>query len=167
MKIEVDILELLLPNLLTLVTQLCATFLLFILLKKLAWNPVRKILETRAAYEQGKLEEADRKNAEAEELRKEAEDNISKAQAEARQIVEDSRVEGEKAKEKLLEEAREETEQMTKQAKEKLALERAEMEKEVQKEIVDVALLAAEKLLNEKVDEKKDREYIENFLKEN
>ena len=113
MKIEVDILELLLPNLLTLVTQLCAPFLLFILLKKLAWNPVRKILETRAAYEQGKLEEADRKNAEAEELRKEAEDNISKAQAEARQIVEDSRVEGEKAKEKLLEEAREETEQMT------------------------------------------------------
>ena len=54
----VDILELLVPDVWTALTQLCATALLFFLMYKLAWKPVKKILDERSKFEQQKLSEA-------------------------------------------------------------------------------------------------------------
>lgn len=167
MKIEVDILELLLPNILTILVQLCATLVLFLLLKKLAWTPVRNMMQKRADYEQGKLAEADAKLKEADAFREEAEGSISAAKEEAKKIVESGRKEGQKIKEEMIEEANREKEELTQKAHKEIQKEREEMEEEIHKQIVDVAMVAAEKLLNEKMDEEKDRKFIEDFLKEN
>ena len=43
----VDILALLVPNIWTAITQLCATAVLFFALYKLAYKPVKKILDAR------------------------------------------------------------------------------------------------------------------------
>ena len=42
----------------------------------------------------------------------------------------------------------------------------SEMRAELQDEVADLALLATEALLHEKVDEKRDREFVDSFLKE-
>ncbi|MBR4422532.1 MAG: ATP synthase F0 subunit B, partial [Erysipelotrichaceae bacterium] len=55
----VDILSQLIPNVWTVITQLCATAVLFFLMYKLAWKPVKKILDARSEYEQARLSEAE------------------------------------------------------------------------------------------------------------
>ena len=55
----VDILNQLVPNVWTALTQLCASAVLFFVLYKLGYKPVRKILDTRSEYEQNKLAQAD------------------------------------------------------------------------------------------------------------
>ena len=57
----VDILNQLVPNVWTALTQLCASAVLFFVLYKLGYKPVRKILDTRSEYEQNKLAQADAK----------------------------------------------------------------------------------------------------------
>ena len=51
----IDILGQLVPNVWTALTQLCATALLFFLMYKLAWKPVKKILDARSEYESSRL----------------------------------------------------------------------------------------------------------------
>jgi F0F1-type ATP synthase membrane subunit b/b' len=45
-------------------------------------------------------------------------------------------------------------------------LEKEQLKKKIHKEIVEVAMMAAGKLVSEKLDEDKDRQAIERFIKE-
>ena len=75
----VDILALLVPNIWTAITQLCATAVLFFALYKLAYKPVKKILDARSEYEQNRLAEADALKKENEEMKKQMEAELAKA----------------------------------------------------------------------------------------
>ena len=54
--INVDIVEQLVPNLLTMIVQLCSTLVLFLLMKKFLWPSVKKFLDKRADVMQEDLE---------------------------------------------------------------------------------------------------------------
>ena len=45
---EVNIVEQLFPNVLTVLVQLCSTFVLFLIAKKFLWESVKKFLDARA-----------------------------------------------------------------------------------------------------------------------
>ena len=83
----VDILALLVPNIWTAITQLCATAVLFFALYKLAYKPVKKILDARSEYEQNRLAEADALKKENEEMKKQMEAELAKADDKARELV--------------------------------------------------------------------------------
>ena len=75
----VDILGLLVPNIWTALSQLCATAVLFFLMYKLAYKPVKKILDTRSEYEQTRLAEAEKLQEENEKINKKAQEIIYEA----------------------------------------------------------------------------------------
>ena len=162
----VDILKLLVPNVWTAITQLCATAVLFFALYKLGYKPVRKILDTRSEYEQQKLAEADALKKENEELKKKMEEELARAEERANQAIEKARQEGNRLKEELVNEGREKTEQMLANAKADIVFERNRMLDEVQREIVDATISATEKMLSERIDEKADKQIIDDFIKE-
>ena len=162
----VDILNQLVPNVWTTLTQLCATAVLFFALYKLAYKPVRKILDTRGEYEKNRLAEADALKAENEELRKQLEDELAKADAKARETIEKARSEGRQLKENLISEGRERKEQLLAAAQADIDLQRSRMLDEVQQEIVDATISATEKLLSERIDETADMQIIDDFIKE-
>ena len=162
----VDILKLLVPNVWTAITQLCATAVLFFALYKLGYKPVRKILDTRSEYEQRKLAEADALKKENEELKKKMEEELARAEERASQAIERARQEGNRLKEELVNEGREKTEQMLANAKADIVFERNRMLDEVQREIVDATISATEKMLSERIDEKADKRIIDDFIKE-
>ncbi|MBQ3375094.1 MAG: F0F1 ATP synthase subunit B [Erysipelotrichaceae bacterium] len=162
----VDILNLLVPNVWTSITQLCATAVLFFALYRLAYKPVRKILDTRSEYEQNKLAEADALKAENEALRKQLEDELAKADVTARETIEKARTEGRRLKESLISEGKERKEQLLADAQADIDLQRSKMLDEVQRDIVDATISATEKLLNEKLDEAADMRIIDDFIKE-
>ena len=81
-----DVFGLLFPNVWTVITQLCATAVLFFLMYKLAYKPVKKILETRSAYEQSKISEAEKLQEENKRLNDEAKNTITEANRSAEEI---------------------------------------------------------------------------------
>lgn len=162
----VDILKLLVPNVWTSITQLCATAILFFALYKLGYKPVRKILDTRSEYEQRKLAEAEALKKENEELKKKMEEELAQAEERANRAIERARQEGNRLKDELVNEGREKTEQMFANAKADIAFERNRMLDEVQREIVDATISATEKMLSERIDEETDKRIIDGFIKE-
>ncbi|MBE6125121.1 MAG: F0F1 ATP synthase subunit B [Erysipelotrichaceae bacterium] len=162
----VDILNQLVPNVWTVITQLCASAVLFFVLYKLGYKPVRKILDTRSEYEQNKLAQADALKEENEALKKQLEEELAKADAAARETIEKARTEGRQLKENLISEGRERKEKLLADAKADIDLQRSRMLDEVQQEIVDATISATEKLLSEKIDETTDIRIIDDFIKE-
>ena len=162
----VDILALLVPNIWTALTQLCATAVLFFALYKLAYKPVKNILDARSEYEQNKLAEADALKEEYEEKNRQVEAELAKADDKAREVLEIARQEGNRIKEVLEQEGKEKSEQLIAEAKANIELQRSRMLVEMHEEIVNVAMTATEKILNDKLNEKTDRESVDEFIRE-
>ncbi|MBQ0036847.1 MAG: F0F1 ATP synthase subunit B [Firmicutes bacterium] len=166
MKIDTDVLGQLLPNPLTMLAQLCATAILFFLMYKLAYKPIKKILDARSEYEQSRLSDADNLKKKYEDLHAEAEKEITDAKAEARQIINNAQDEGNRLKNNLIDEGKQKSQQIIDEAQNNITLQKNKMLDEMHGEIVDVALSAAEKLLQSKLDSKDDKDSINEFIKE-
>ena len=162
----IDILGQLVPNVWTALTQLCATAVLFFLMYKLAWKPVKKILDARSEYESSRLSEADRLREESETLNAQAKASIDEAQQQAQQILDDARVAGDQLKEQIEQEGRKQVEKMRADAEKDIEKQRGKMLDQMQEEIVDTAVAVAEKILQSKVDAKQDKDNIDTFVKE-
>ncbi len=165
-NIDIDIADLLMPDVLTMVTQLCATALMFFLIYKFAYKPVKRILNERSAYEQTRLKEADELKEEAQRLNAEANAQISQANDEAQEIVSRAQGEGVRIKDNLVEEGQKKAQQLVDDAQANIALQKSKMLDDMHEEIVDIAMSAAEKMLQKKLDEETDKDSIENFIKE-
>lgn len=162
----IDILGQLVPNVWTALTQLCATAVLFFLMYKLAWKPVKKILDARSEYESSRLIEADRLREENEKLNAEAKTSIEEAKQQAQQILDDARTAGNQLKEEIAQEGHQQAQKMLKDAEKDIDKQRNKMLSQMQEEIVDTAVAVAEKILQSKVDAKQDRDNIDTFVKE-
>ncbi len=162
----VDILELLIPDVWTSITQLCATAVLFFLMYKLAWKPVRKILDERSKYEQEKLAQAEAYKEENEKTAQQAKDIISDANRSAEAIVREAREEGQTLKNELIEEGRQQSAQLLENAKREVQQQRSRMLEEMRTELVDTAISAAEKVMETKIDEQSDRDSIDAFIRD-
>ena len=162
----VDILELLIPDVWTAITQLCATAVLFYLMYKLAWKPVKKILDERSRFEQEKLSEAAALKEENEKISKQAKDIISDANRDAEMIGKEAREEGQTLKNELIAEGKKQSAQLLENAKHDMEMQKAKMMEEMRSEIVETAISAAEKVLQDNVDSDAERSSINSFVKE-
>ncbi len=161
-----NIIEQLMPNPLTALVQLLATGILFFALYRLLWKPVKKIMDTRTEYEQSRLKEAQRLKDENERLAKEAQTILDNASAQAQEIVNAAQSEASKVKDHLIEEGRQKSQQIVAEAQANIVLQKNKLLEDMHEEIVNVALSAAEKMLQTKLDSQEDKNSIEEFIKE-
>ena len=103
---------------------------------------------------------------ETEKLNKEAKEMISSANKTAETIVKEAKEEGEEIKQELIEEGRQQTKQMMENAQRDIEQQKDKMYEEMHDEMVTAALSATEKLLETKLDGKKEKENIDSFIKE-
>ena len=165
MDLGIDIQGNLMPNPLTMVTQLLATFLIFLMFKRFLWKPVKEILAKRSQAMQGELDQARKVREEADIFLDEAKHEVDVARETGRRIVSDAQAEAETVRDTILQEADAKAKSRLDAAEAQIAQKEEDMRNELQDEVADLAILAAEKLLREKVDEARDREFIDNFLK--
>lgn len=165
MDLGIDIQGNLMPNPLTMVTQLLATFLIFLMFKRFLWKPVKEILAKRSQAMQGELDQARKVREEADIFLDEAKHEVDVARETGKRIVSDAQAEAETVRDTILQEADAKAKARLDAADAQIAQKEEDMRNELQDEVADLAILAAEKLLREKVDEARDREFIDNFLK--
>ncbi|MDD6468137.1 MAG: F0F1 ATP synthase subunit B [Erysipelotrichaceae bacterium] len=164
MGITFDVAEKLFPNLATMIVQLCSSGILFYVAYRFLWNPAREYLAKKSELTQKELREAQAAKLEANRDLKTAKQKLTEASYKAKDIVEKGKDEGKIIKESIIRDGRQQADQLLKSAREEIAFEQNKMRQGMQKEIVDVALLATEKLMKEQADEQQNRKSIVSFV---
>ena len=163
---EVNIVEQLFPNVLTVLVQLCSTFVLFLIAKKFLWESVKKFLDARAEKMQEELALSQQAKEEALADRKVALEQLNTASTKSEEIVSAAIQQAKQEKKQILAQADKEAAAVKQRAQEQIEAERREMYASMKKEMVDVAFSAAGKLIGEYEAEKVDRQAIDAFVKE-
>ena len=148
-----------------LIAQIVNFLVLLFILYKFAYGPIVAMLEKRQRkIEQGlKDAEGARKNLEkSEERQKEI---LKKARADFKVIVGKARTQAEKSKSEIAAEAKAQAEKIITDAKNQIKQEKQKTINEIKSEIGGLVIAAAEKVIDEKMDEKRDKEMIEKSLK--
>jgi len=138
--------------------------LLIVVLGKFAWGPILQMIETRERTIADAIESAKRERAEAAKAAAEMRATLEKAQAEAGEIIRRNQQEVAAAKAELLAQARKESEELIKQARATIEEERRAAVADLRAQVVDLAIEAAGRLLATQMDEKKQRQLVEEYL---
>lgn len=144
--------------------QLFGFITLTIIMGEWAYKPIVKILEERKRKIAQGLEDA-RVAAEARaNAEKEAQKIVAAAQADANKRVQDATERAEKAAADVRAAAEEERRRLIETAKEEAALERNRVLSDLRGQVAALSIAAANKLIGESIDEKRQRTLIEEFF---
>jgi len=140
--------------------------ILLAILWKFAWGPILAMVQDREDGIQGTLDQAAKEREEAAKLLAEHRDQMADARRQAQQMIAEGKEAGERVRKDIEEKARAEGDAMIERARESIEREKDAALDELRKEAVDLALAAAAKLVQESLDEKKDRALVMSFIDE-
>lgn len=164
--IDVDITGQLIPNLLTVLVQLCSTLVLFLVAKKFLWKSVKNWMDVRADQMQSDLQQSEAAKQDAFNDRENARKALHEASQKSQVIIETAVKEADNEKKLILESAQAEANAEKQKAFEAIETEKKKMVASMKNEMVNVALDAAGKLIGSKNGEELDRKAIQDFVKE-
>ncbi|MDZ7779204.1 MAG: F0F1 ATP synthase subunit B [Gemmatimonadota bacterium] len=139
---------------------------LLAILWRFAWGPILSAIESREEGIQSAIDEATARNAEAERLLAEHREQLADARRQANELIAEGKAAGENLRKEIEEKAREEAQALIERARAEIERERDQALDTLRKESVELALAAASRLLEEKLDASKDRELVERYLAE-
>jgi len=143
------------------------TFLvLFAILAKVAWKPILNIVNQREETINDSLLKADKARTEAQQLLEEHQKMMARAQDEIQQMLKENKAAAEKMKNEILEKARQEADKLHQRARADLEREKDAAILELKKQVADLAIQAASRLIRENLDAQKNRDLVDNYIKE-
>lgn len=149
-----------------LLTQIVGFLIAVWILKKFAWKPLLGMLEQRRTKIKSDLDAAEQTKVDADELLSQYQAKLKDIDAEARAKIQDAVADGNKVATEIREQARAEAKDIIAKAREELARDVAKAKIELRNDMVNMAVLATEKIIAEKLDDEKHRSLIDSFLDE-
>jgi F-type H+-transporting ATPase subunit b len=140
--------------------------ILVVLLGKFAWKPILEAVEAREKGIRSALDEAAQRNADAGKLLEEHRAQIADARRQASELIAEGRAAGEGVRKSIEEKARVEAQAIIERARTEIEREKDAAIAELRRESVDLALAAASKLMQQNLDQPKDRALVERYLAE-
>jgi len=138
--------------------------LLVLVLGKFAWKPLLKTLQDRENSIRNSLEQAERARAEAAELLKQNERNMARAEEEYQKVVREAKSLGEKLKDDIVNKARQQAQHELQNAKDEIQRDIEAAKQQLRSEVADLAIKAAEKILDETLDPGRHKKIVDNVL---
>ena len=140
--------------------------ILVLILGKYAWGPILAAVDAREKGIQTALDEAAERNQEAEKLLTNHKENLADARRQASELLAEGKAAGDAVRAEIEEKARVEAQSMIERARAEIERERDAAIAELRRESVDLALAAATRLMQENLDQEKDRALVERYLTE-
>ena len=140
--------------------------ILVLILGKYAWGPILAAVDAREKGIQTALDEAAERNQEAEKLLANHKENLADARRQANELLAEGKAAGESIRMEIEEKARGEAQSIIERARAEIERERDAAIAEIRRESVDLALAAATRLVQENLDQEKDRVLVERYLTE-
>ena len=153
-------------NLWQMLASLANLVLLFLIVKKFLYQPVKKMLETRQNAIDADYAAAASAKEQAQAEQKAYEAKLADAKAEADRVIRSAADIATEREQEIVAAAKTKADGIDRQAQEEAALERRKAEEGIRKEIVEVSSALAEKLLEREVSADDHRRLIDTFIDE-
>lgn len=148
----------------TLIAQILATIVLILVVRFKFWKPITTMLESRSLKVTESIKQKEKAEIDAQNIKKEAEDYLASVKEESKDIIQQAKDFGNEEKNRLISEARVQIESEKEKAKLELEHQIEESKQKMKKEIVDVAYVLADKMVNAQMNEEKNQAIIDEFL---
>jgi len=143
------------------------TFLLLVVvLGKFAWGPIVKMLDDREKTIREAIESAKKERAEAERLLAEQKASLAAASREAAELAKRNQLEVETLRQELTAKARKEADDLVAGARKQIVEETSKAATQLRGMVADLAIEAAGKLVKANLDDKTQRQLVEDYLKQ-
>ena len=149
-----------------LLAQLINFGILFGLLFFLLYKPMRRTFDARSNKIKESMEQAEQIKEQMARTEEQVKEQLAAARREGQDILAQAAQMGDRLKEETRGEARQEAEVIVARARTEIERERDEAIDEVKRQFVDLAITAAEKVVNETLDREKHRRLIEEVLEQ-
>jgi F-type H+-transporting ATPase subunit b len=158
--------DLLNPNVGLAIWTIVTFVIVLLVLRRFAWKPILASMEAREAGIRRLIDDAEAAREEADRLLEEYNRRLAEARAEGQKLVAEAKEAGERVRAETLDRARGEAEAIVARAGAEIDLERRKALAEIRERAVDLAIGAAERVLEESLNEERHRRVAEDYLKE-
>ncbi len=149
-----------------LLTFLVGFTVIAVFLRMFLYGPITRMLDQRAERIRDSLEAADRASADAASSAERVEHELASARREGQALIAEAREAASRLKDQEVERTRAQVDEMTERAREEIRREREAAVEEVRREFAGIAILAAERIVEQSLDEDSHRELIDRVLEE-
>lgn len=137
---------------------------LLVILRAYAWKPILSNLETREETIRQSLERAEEAKREAERILEENKKNLAKAEEMAQHVLREARELAEKISAESTSRAKIEGDKLIANARDEIERDKQLAMIQLHGLVVELAIKAAEKILDETIDEPRQKKLVENFI---
>lgn len=151
-------------NLWDILASLLNLVIIFLLVKRFLYKPVKKMLESRQSTIDGQYDDAKRAREEAFESKKAYDEKLQGAKEEADKVIKSAVDIAATREREMLENAKEKADGIIRQAQADADLEKKKAEESIRREIVEVSSALAEKMLEREVSADDHKQFIDSFI---
>ncbi|HEX9830041.1 MAG TPA: F0F1 ATP synthase subunit B [Bacteroidota bacterium] len=138
--------------------------LLLAVLGKFAWKPLLQALQEREESIRNAVEQSEKARSEAAALLKQNERNMARAEEEFQKVIHEGKALAEKMKDEIVTKAKQQAQRELQMAKEEIQRDVDAAKQQLRSEVADLAITAAEKILDESLDQQKHKKLVDTFL---
>ena len=154
----------LIPNLYTLATQAVGFLLVVLVFWRYLWGPIQGIIDARRDQVEREYSAAEEDRKSAAELKADYDQHLANIDAEMRAKITEAAKEGQNLREEIVAEAREKAEQVLARAEEQIGREKDKAILEIRTRVANLAVNAAGKLIEERLDDEKHRQLVDRYI---
>lgn len=158
-----DFLSKIFGNFWSLLINLLALLVLFLVLFFVAYKPIRKYSEKRRDYIEGNIRDAERAKSFYEDKVNHSEEIISSAEKQAQEIIQKAEENAQKEANSIVADAKKEAALTQEKALQNIEQEKQKARAEIHQEIVNVALDASKEILGREITEKDNQKILNDF----
>ena len=138
--------------------------ILYLFLKKLAFKPLKNMIDSRQKEVDDMYSDAEKSKSEAEKMKEEYEDKLSRANEESEEILKSAQRRALLKEEEILKEANAEAARTLERAEEQIALEKKRALNEVKDEVSEMAIGIASAVIERDVSADEHKALIDDFI---
>lgn len=159
-------LDLVLPAFAELLWGAIGFFLLMGILYKFVFPSLGKMLDERGAKIQGQMEQAETERQQAEQLRRQYEEQLADARNQGNTLVEEARAQAERVRADVLAKAEEEAQQIRERARADIEAERGRIVQDLRGQVATLSVELAGKIVQRELNPEQHRQLVDQYINE-
>ncbi|MBP5426479.1 MAG: F0F1 ATP synthase subunit B [Clostridiales bacterium] len=137
---------------------------MYVVLKKLLFKPIMKIMEDRENSIKKQIDDAEQLQNDAKVYKTRYKEQLDNAQKDGESIIKEAKEAAQKECEHMIEETRREAEKIIMKARGEIEEERDKMVQELRKQVVDLSILIASRVMEVNLNNETNKQVVRNFL---
>ena len=152
-------------NFWTMIFAWCNLLILYFVLRKLLFVPIKNMIDARQQEIDGMYSDAEKSREDASAMKADYEEKISRAQEESEEILKNAVRRAQLREEEILREANDKAARVMKRAEEQVEMEKKRAINEVKNEVSDMAIGIASAVIERDIDRKEHEALIDEFIR--